>query len=69
MNVTPHPVNTSTISPNERIHLFFNIILLCGTPSANKGQVQKIKITATAIKITLCTMDLDGEEIFPFNFL
>jgi hypothetical protein len=30
--------------------------------------VQKIKIIATVIKIILFTMDLDGEDSFPFNF-
>ena len=32
---------------------------------ANYPAVLKIKITDTAIKITLCTMDLDGEDTFP----
>ena len=32
-------------------------------------QVRKIKITVTVIKITRFTMDLDGEDTFPFNFL
>jgi hypothetical protein len=32
-------------------------------------QVRKIKITITVIKITRATMDLDGEDNFPFNFV
>ena len=36
-----------------------------GTSRAFIRAVQKIKITATVIKITRITMDLDGEVYFP----
>jgi hypothetical protein len=43
--------------------------LKVGTPDAFPLAALQIKITDAAIKITFITMDLDGEEFFPFNFI
>jgi hypothetical protein len=53
------------VSPNLLFILFINEF---GTRYALYLAVIKIKITNTVIKIILFTMDLDGEDIFPFNF-
>jgi hypothetical protein len=44
------------------------VFIKSGTSDAVLKPASPIKIIDAAIKIILITMDLDGEDFFPFNF-